>query len=74
MPPSKINGLKTGTFYEEFSEYLDILDTNGFAYKRFVDILETFDGYNILTSQHITMVIYLNHKEGQLWCVKFVCI
>ena len=22
MPPSKINGLKTGTFYEEFSEYV----------------------------------------------------
>ena len=34
MPPSKINGLKTGTFYEEFSEYPE---------KRFVDILETFD-------------------------------
>ena len=59
MPPSKINGLKTGTFYEEFSEYLEklscasgkviilgdlnLLDTSGFAYKRFVDILETFD-------------------------------
>ena len=60
-PPSKINGLKTGTFYEEFSEYLEKLscasgkviilgdfninfwDTSGFAYKRFVDILETFD-------------------------------
>ena len=59
--PSKINGLKTGIFYEEFSEYLEILscasgkviilgdfnihflDTSGFAYKRFVDILETFD-------------------------------
>ena len=25
MPPSKINGLKTGTFYEEFSEYLEKL-------------------------------------------------
>ena len=22
MPPTKINGLKTGTFYEEFSGYL----------------------------------------------------
>ena len=55
MPPSKINGLKTGTFYEEFSEYLEKLscasgnfniifwDTSGFAYKRFVDILDTFD-------------------------------
>ena len=61
IPPSKINGLKTGTFYEEFSEYLEKLscaigkvmilgdfnitfwDTSGFAYKRFVDILETFD-------------------------------
>ena len=59
--PSKINGLKTGTFYEEFSEYLEkrsyasekviilgdfniiFLDTSGFAYKRFVDILATFD-------------------------------
>ena len=59
MPPSKINGLKTGNFYEEFSEYLEklscasgrlyfletlillFLDTSGFAYKRFVDILET---------------------------------
>ena len=74
MPPSKINGLKTGTFYEEFSEYLEklscasgkviilgdfniiFLDTNGFAYKRFVDILIV---YNILTSQHVTVVIYL---------------
>ena len=61
MPPSKINGLKTGTFYEEFSEYVEklscasgkviilgdfninVLDSSGFAYKRFVDILETFD-------------------------------
>ena len=25
MPPAKINGLKTGTFYEEFSEYLEKL-------------------------------------------------
>ena len=25
MPPSNINGLKTGTFYEEFSEYLEKL-------------------------------------------------
>ena len=25
IPPSKINGLKTGTFYEEFSEYLEKL-------------------------------------------------
>ena len=59
--PSKINGLKNGTFYEEFSEYVEkvscasgkviilgdfnihFLDTSGFAYKRFVDILETFD-------------------------------
>ena len=52
MPPSKINGLKTGTFYEyveklsctngkETSIYF--FDTSGFAYKRFVDILETFD-------------------------------
>ena len=74
MPPSKINGLKTGTFYEKFSEYLEklscasgkviilgdfninLLDTSGFAYKRFVDILIL---YNILTSQAITMVIYL---------------
>ena len=61
MPPSKINGPKTGTFYEEFSEYVEKLsctsgkviilgdfnihffDTSGFACKRFVDILETFD-------------------------------
>ena len=61
MLPSKINGLKTGTFYEKFSEYVEKLslasrkviilgdfninfwDTSGFAYKRFVDILETFD-------------------------------
>ena len=59
MPSSKINGLKTGSFYEEFSEYMEklscasgkviilgdfnifVLDTSGFAYKRFVDILET---------------------------------
>ena len=25
MPSSKINGLKTGTFYEEFSEYVETL-------------------------------------------------
>ena len=61
MPPSKIHGLKTGIFYEEFSEYVEKLscasgkviilgdfnlifrDTNGFAYKRFGDILETSD-------------------------------
>ena len=59
--PSKINGLKTGTFYEEFSEFVEKLfrasgkviilgdfniffgDTSGLAYKRFVDIVETFD-------------------------------
>ena len=59
--PSKINGLKTKPFYEEFSEYVEKLscasgkviilgdfniiyfDTSGFVYKRFVDILETFD-------------------------------
>ena len=91
MSPSKINGLKTGTFYEEFSEYVDklscasgkviilgdfninFLDTSGF-----VDILETFD-----CVQHIDKTTHnsghlldyqKNHKEGQLWCVKFVCI
>ena len=37
----------------------DFLDTSGFAYKRFVDILETLIVYNILTSQHIIVVIYL---------------
>ena len=59
--PSQIDRIKTGTFYEEFSEYLEkltcasgkviilgdfnltFLDTNGLAYKRFVDILESFD-------------------------------
>ena len=25
IPPSKTNGLKTGTFYEEFSEYVEKL-------------------------------------------------
>ena len=76
MPPSKINGLKTGTFYEEFSEYLEklscasgkviilgdfninYLDTSGFAYKRFVDILETFD-----CVQHIDKP---THNSGHL--------
>ena len=76
MPPSKINGLKTGTFYEEFSEYLEklscasgkviilgdfniiFLDTSGFAYKRFVDILETFD-----CVQHIDKP---THNSGHL--------
>ena len=74
--PSKINGLKTGTFYEEFSEYLEklscasgkviilgdfniiFLDTSGFAYKRFVDILETFD-----CVQHIDKP---THNSGHL--------
>ena len=74
--PSKINGLKTGTFYEEFSEYLEKLscasgkviilgdfnnkklDTSGFAYKRFVDILETFD-----CVQHIDKP---THNSGHL--------
>ena len=76
MPPSKINGLKTGTFYEEFSEYLEKLsctsgkviilgdyniffcDTSGFAYKLFVDILETFD-----CVQHIDKP---THNSGHL--------
>ena len=76
MPPSKINGLKTGTFYEEFSEYLEnlscargkviilgdfniiFLDTSGFAYIRFVDILETFDRV-----QHIDKP---THNSGHL--------
>ena len=39
--------------------YIISLETSGFAYKRFVDILETLDFYNILTRQHITVVIYL---------------
>ena len=74
--PSKINRLKTGTFYEEFSEYLEKLscasgkviilghfnihffNTNGFAYKRFVDILETFD-----CVQHIDKP---THNSGHL--------
>ena len=76
MPLSKINGLKTGIFYEEFSEYLEklscasgriiilgdfniiFLDTSGFAYKRFVDILETFD-----CVQHIDKP---THNSGHL--------
>ena len=76
MPPSKINGLKTATFYEEFSEYVEklscasgkviilgdfninYLDTSGFAYKRFVDILETFD-----CVQHIDKP---THNSGHL--------
>ena len=76
MPPSKINGLKTGTFYEEFSEYLEklscasgkiiilgdfniiFLDTSWFAYKRFVDILETVD-----CVQHIDKP---THNSGHL--------
>ena len=76
MPPSKINGLKTGTFYEEFSEYLEkfscasgkviilgdfniifwirvVLHTNGLWI-----FLKLLIVYNILTSQHITVVIY----------------
>ena len=70
------NGLKTGTFYEEFSEYLEklscasgkviilgdfninCLDTRGFAYKRFMDILETFD-----CVQHIDKP---THNSGHL--------
>ena len=58
--PFKINGLKTGTYCEEFSEYVEklscvdgkviiledfninFLDSTGFAYKQFVDILETY--------------------------------
>ena len=77
MPPYKINGLKTGTFYEEFSEYLEklscasgkviilgdfniffgirvVLHTNGLWI-----FLKLLIVYNILTSQHITVVIYL---------------
>ena len=77
MPPSKINGLKTGTFYEEFSEYLEklscasgkviilgdfniffgiqvVLHTNGLWI-----FLKLLIVYNILTNQHITVVIYL---------------
>ena len=77
-PPSKINGLNTGTFYEEFSEYLEklscasgkviilgvfnkhffwiqvVLHTNGLWI-----FLELLILYNILTSQHIPVVIYL---------------
>ena len=77
MPPSKINGLKTGTFYEEFSEYLEKLscasgkviilgDFNIFFWVRVVlhtnglwIFLKLLIVYNILTSQHITVVIYL---------------
>ena len=76
MPPSKINGLKTGTFYRKFSEYLEklscasgkviiigdfniyYLDTSGFAYKRFVDILETFD--------FVQLIDKLTHNSGHL--------
>ena len=77
MPPSEINGLKTGTFYEEFSEYLEKLscasgkviilgDFNIFFWIRVVlhtnglwIFLKLLIVYNILTSQHITVVIYL---------------
>ena len=71
-----LNGLKTGTFYEGFSEYVEKLscasgkviilgefnikffDTSGFAYKRFVDILETF-----VFVQHIDKP---THNSGHL--------
>ena len=74
--PSKINRLKTRTFYVEFSENLEklscasgkviihgdfnifFLDTSGFAYKRFVDILETFN-----CVQHIDKP---THNSGHL--------
>ena len=75
--PSKINGLKTDTFYEELYEYVEklsfasgkviilgdfninCLDTSGFAYKRLVDIIGTFDFLQHIDKQHITVVIYL---------------
>ena len=73
MPPSKINGLKTGTFYEECSEYLEKLSYAsgkgriiGFFWIQVVlhtnslwIFLKPLVLYNILTSQHITVVIYL---------------
>ena len=77
MPPSKINGLKTGTFYEEFSEYVEKLscasgkviiigDFNIFCWILVVlhinglwIFLKHLILCNILTSQHITVVIYL---------------
>ena len=78
MPSSKINGLKTGIVYEEFSEYVEKLScgsgnliilgdfniyiyfyTSGFAYKRFVDILETFDCVQYIDKPTQTVVIYL---------------
>ena len=69
------HGLKTGTFYQYFSEYLEKLScasgrviilgdfniifyTSGFAYKRFVDILETFN-----CVQHIDKP---THNSGHL--------
>ena len=74
--PSKINRLKTGTLYEEFSEYLEklscasgkviilgdfninLFDTNGFTYKQFMVILETFN-----CVQHIDKS---THNSGHL--------
>ena len=91
MPASKINGLKTGTFYEEFSEYLEklscasgkviilgdfninFLDTSGFAYKRI--FLKLLIVYNILTSQHTTVVIYLIlSSQGRTALVCQICM
>ena len=76
--PSNINGLKTGTFYDEFSEYVEKLSCAsgkvillGDLNIHFLGILVVLDINslwiflkhlilsNILTSQHITVVIYL---------------
>ena len=77
MLPSKINGLKTGTFYEEFSEYLEklscasgkVIILGDFNINFWIQVVLHTNGlwiflkllivYNILTSQHITVVIYL---------------
>ena len=53
-------------------------DTSSFAYKRFVNILETFNCVQHIdkpthNSGHLLDYIY-NHKKGHLWCIKCVCI
>ena len=79
MSPSKINGLKTGTFYEEFSEYVEKLSCASGK----VIILGDFNiHFWILVVLHINgLWIFLKHlilynilTSQHIIVVKFLCI
>ena len=89
MPPSKINGLETGTFYEQFSEYLEklscasgkVIILGDFNILFWIQVVLHTNGLLIFLKldfvQHIDklVVIYLIiYSQGRIALVCQICI